>query len=226
MAATLKDVLEGIGGALQVGANLLFAPLLRGWRSRWGATADEAGRALPGDEIVPRPRTRYTRAITIHAPASAVWPWLAQMGQGRGGLYSYDWLENLVGCDIHSADRIVPDLQAIAVGDSVRLGPEGYPLFKVEAVEPGRALVLIAADPRTGEVARYTDPPPEQYTVSSWLFYLDLVDERTTRLIARGQLDYNPSFANRLLWGITDVVGFVMERRMLRGIKQRAEAAA
>jgi hypothetical protein len=79
---------------------------LRPWHIRWGATDDELARPLPGDEIVPRPRKWSTRAITIDAPAEVVWPWLVQIGQGRGGLYSYDWLENLAGCDIHSADRV------------------------------------------------------------------------------------------------------------------------
>lgn len=92
-------------GAVQVAAMLLTAPLSRLWYNRWGATAEECEKALPGDELVPHPRIASTRAITIQAPPAAVWPWLVQMGQGRGGLYSYDGLENLIGCDIHSADH-------------------------------------------------------------------------------------------------------------------------
>ena len=95
---------------------------------------------MPGDELVSRPMMGYTRAITIDAPPDDVWPWLVQIGQGRGGLYSFDGLENLVGCDIHSADRILPDFQRLEVGDLIRLGPPGYPCFRVAQVEPGCVL--------------------------------------------------------------------------------------
>ena len=100
---------------------------------------------------MPEPRLGYTWAITIKAPAERVWPWLAQMGQGRGGLYSYDGLENLAGCDIHSVDQILPELQHPQMGELIRLGPQGYPCFAVAAIEPNRALVLISADPQTGQ---------------------------------------------------------------------------
>jgi hypothetical protein len=104
-----------VGGA-QVLATTLTAPLGRGRYNRWGATDAEVAAAMPGDELVPDPQLGYTRAITIDAPPEDVWPWLVQMGQGRGGLYSYDGLENLVGCDIHSADRVIADFQQLAAG--------------------------------------------------------------------------------------------------------------
>jgi hypothetical protein len=168
-------------------------------------------RRLPGDEIVPRPRKWSTRAITIAAPAEAVWPWLAQIGQGRGGLYSYDWLENLAGCDIHSANRVIPEYQALRVGDTVRLGPEGYPAYQVEAIEPGHALILGGNDPEMG--------------MHSWAFVLEPIDEPTTRLIVRSRDDYPPTLANVVLWRlITEPAHFMMERKMLLGIKRRAEA--
>jgi hypothetical protein len=186
---------------------------LRPWHIRWGATDDEIARPLPGDEIVPRPRKWSTRAITIAAPAEAIWPWIAQIGQGRGGLYSYDWLENLVGCDIHSADRVIPELQYLEVGDVVRLGPEGYPAYHVVAIEPDRVLVLGGNDPDMG--------------MHSWAFVLESIDEQTARLIVRSRDDYPPTLANVIIWRlITEPVHFVMERKMLLGIKQRAEAAA
>ena len=100
-------------GAAQVGGALVLSPLLRPWYNRWGATSAETHLPLPGDELVPLPMLGYTRAITIQAKPEKVWPWLAQMGQGRGGLYSYDGLENVAGCDIHSVDRIIPDLQKL-----------------------------------------------------------------------------------------------------------------
>jgi hypothetical protein len=185
---------------------------LRPWHIRWGATDDEVARLLPGDEIVPRARKWSTRAITIAAPAEAVWPWLAQIGQGRGGLYSYDWLENMAGCDIHSADHVIPELQNLRAGDVVRLGPEGYPAYRVAAIELGHVLVLVGEDPDMG--------------THSWAFVLEPIDEQTTRLIVRSRDDYPPTLANVVIWRlITEPVHFVMERKMLLGIKQRAEAA-
>jgi len=178
---------------------------------RWGAMEAEIDQPLPGDEIVKHPRNSSTRAITIYAPAAMVWPWLVQIGQGRGGLYSYDWLENLAGCDIHTADRIIPEFQHLQVGDQVRLGPDGYPFFAVAAIEPGRALVLGGnRDPRAGN--------------HSWVFFLDPIDETTTRLIVRSRGDYPPTVGNFVIWRvITEPLQFVMERKMLLGIKQRAE---
>jgi hypothetical protein len=186
---------------------------LRPWHIRWGATDDEVAHRLPGDEIVRRPRKWSTRAIRIAAPAEAVWPWIVQIGQSRGGLYSYDWLENLAGCDIHSANQVIPELQALRVGDIVRLGPEGYPAYHVEAIEPDRALVLGGNDPEMG--------------IHSWAFVLEPIDEQTTRLIVRSRDDYPPTLTNVIIWRlITEPVHFVMERKMLLGIKQRAEAGA
>src|ERR1700682_4382350 len=94
------------------------SPLLR-----WGATDEEIAAAQPGDDLIGDANVTATRAITIRRSADVVWPWIAQLGQGRGGFYSYDFLENLVGCDIHSADRVVSEWQQIGVGDEVRLAP-------------------------------------------------------------------------------------------------------
>ena len=201
-------------GAAAIAAMVMLSPVLRPWYRRWGATDDEAECSLPGDDGVPQPRLQSTRVVTVTAPAAQVWPWLMQMGQGRGGLYSYDWLENLVGCDIHSARRIMPEFQQLDVGDLVRLGPEGYPFFVVDAVEPGRALVL------RGGGAGGQEPS----TATTWVFALDERKEETTRLIARNRLDYPPTLLNRLIWRVlTDPISFVMERKMLLGIKGRAE---
>jgi len=117
-----RDVV--FGGGQVVGA-MLAAPLLRGRYNRWGATTSEVTASMPGDDLVPHPRLGYTRAITVDAPPEAVWPWLVQMGQGRGGLYSFDGLENLARCNIHSVDRIVREHQQLSIGDLVRMGPEG-----------------------------------------------------------------------------------------------------
>ena len=120
---------------------------------RWGATTQEAAGPLPGDEIVPAPRMQSTRAVTIKAPVSGVWPWLVQLGAGRGGMYSYDWLENAAGLGIHSADRILPELQHLKVGDIVPLSPDGG--LEVRSLESGSVLGLGGMiDLRTGGCRR------------------------------------------------------------------------
>lgn len=196
-------------------ALILLFPL-RWWGMRWGATADEVTRALPGDDIVPDSRLTSTRAISVSAAPGDIWPWLAQMGQGRGGLYSYTTLENLIGCDLHNADDILPEFQDLRVGERIRFGPEGYPYQVVTQVVPGRTLVMRAADPKSGEPADAT-----------WVFHLEEEGPGRTRLITRSRNDYGPGLVPVLIWkGIVAPIHFIMEQKMLRGIKQRAEARA
>ena len=133
-------------GAAVIGTAVAgYIRLVRRWQLRWGATDEECDTALPGDDLIANPDLVATRAITVPAAADQVWPWIAQLGQGRGGFYSYDALENLVGCHIHSADQIVPEWQDINVGDQVKLHPEVG--LGVAVVEPGRALVLRGGVP-------------------------------------------------------------------------------
>jgi hypothetical protein len=205
----------GVSGA-GVAATGAYLWLVRPWHMRWGATTREATQALPGDDQVPNPKQISTRAITIRASAARIWPWLVQIGQGRGGFYTYDWMENLVGCDIHSADRILPEHQQRAVGNRVRLGPKGYPFYTVAGLEPGRALVL-RADAPDGE-----EPPIDE----TWLFYLAEIDPNRTRLIVRNRRDYEPTLGNVLMWRVLiEPLHFIMEQKMMRGIKSRVEAA-
>ncbi len=131
------------GGTAAIGVALLRARYFR-----WGATDPELNIALPGDELVPVSDLTSTRAVTIRAAPDEVWPWIAQLGQGRGGFYSYDLLENLVGCDIHSAERVVSEWQSIDVGDAVHLHPEVG--LVVAVMKPGRAWSCAAAS-RSGE---------------------------------------------------------------------------
>jgi hypothetical protein len=206
---------EGLG-ALSIAASIVASPFLRPWYSKWGATEAEEQMALPGDELVPNPVLTANRVMTIKAPADAVWPWVLQLGQGRGGFYSYQRLENLIGCDIHNADEILTELQEVQVGDLVRLGPEGMPAFTVAAIEPESALILRGDMP----------DPKGNPTTWIWIFYLNAVDEQTTRLMVRTRLNYASGFGNTLMWRIfTDPISFNMERKMLQGIKARAEAA-
>jgi hypothetical protein len=181
---------------------------------RWGATTQEALEELPGDDITPLAGLVATRAITVHTAAKRVWPWIAQLGQGRGGLYSYDFLENLVGCDMHSADRIVAEWQDIKVGDEMRLHPE-VPL-EVVAVEPGHWLVV------RGGVPMGTTPPPYEFT---WAFVLRERADGSTRLLVRERYAYTRRWAPFLVEPV-EAVSSVMSQKMMRGIRDRAERAA
>ena len=190
------------------GVAALYAFVIRPWHLRWGATDEEVQGHLIGDELEASPKLRATHAITVNAPAADVWPWLLQMGQTRGGFYSYAWLENIVGCHMHNADKVVPEWQELNVGDKVWLHPKAPPV-EVAAIEPGRAIVL-----------------------KGWgAFVLQPIDEKTTRLIIRSQGDYNPDLKNPILnfflWRVVfEPAHFIMERKMLLGIKARAEKLA
>jgi hypothetical protein len=206
-----------IGGGQVLAASVL-APLLRRRYNRWGARRAEAEGALPGDELVPRTDLGYTRAVTVEAPVAEVWPWLAQIGQGRGGLYSYDGLENLLGCRIHSADHVLPEHQCLRRGDLIRLGPDGYPAFWVHEVDPPTTLVLLSAGPEAAQRRGTTDAGD---AVATWQWSLRPIDGgRRTRLVVRQRLSCPPS--QRLMWRVVEPIGFVMERRMLQGIARRA----
>jgi hypothetical protein len=198
-----------LGWAGVAAAVAAYAMVVRPWHLRWGSTDDEVRTPFPGE--MPhreRPKVSATHAVTIHAPAAEVWRWLVQIGQDQGGFYSYAWLENLVGCRLRNADRIVPEWQSLKVGDYVRLHPKAPPL-PVTHLEPERALILAGG----------------------WGFVLKELDPNTTRVIARGWGDDNPEIRNPVLhflyWRVLfEPAHFVMERKMLLGIKQRAEAAS
>lgn len=179
----------------------LYALLVRPWLQHWGSTADERASRYPGDETSgPRPLSRTTRAVTVNAPAEHVWRWIAQIGQERGGFYSYDVLENLAGCHLHSADRIHPEWQQVKAGDPIGMTPELS--TEVEAVEPGHALVI-----------------------KNWGSYVvEPIDERRCRVIARSHVDRGLGALAYLI--LIELPHGIMERRMLLGIKQRAEHAA
>lgn len=203
--------LRKMGAGLAVaGAGALAAYVwgIRPWHLRWGATDEEVQAHLIGDGLAPSPKLRATHAITVNAPAADVWPWLLQMGQTRGGFYSYTWLENIVGCHMRNADEVVPEWQELKVGDKVWLHPKAPPV-EVAAIEPGRAIVL-----------------------KGWgAFVLQPIDEKTSRLIIRSQGDYNPDLKNPILnfflWRVVfEPAHFIMERKMLLGIKARAEKLA
>ncbi len=199
-------------GVAAVGAGLAAYILqVRPRQLRWGATDQEFDAPLAGDDLISDPGLTATRAITVRALADRVWPWIAQLGQGQGGFYSYDFLENLVGCDIHSADRIVPGWQDVAVGDEVKLHPEVR--LRVAALERGRSLVLHGAVPM-GNTS-----PPYDFT---WAFVLCEQPDGTTRLLVRERYAYTRWWAPLLVEPVA-VISFAMSERMLRGIRDRAE---
>jgi hypothetical protein len=156
-----------------------------------------------------------TRAVSVAADPGAVWPWLAQLGQGRGGVYSYDALENLIGCDIHSADRIVERWQDVAVGDEVFLHPAVA--LTVAVVRSERALVLRGAVPASQRTA-----PPYDFT---WAFVLTPAGPGRVRLVVRERYAYTRRWAPLLVEPVA-AESFVMSRRMLLGIRARAQRAS
>ena len=190
---------------LIVGLGALYLKYLREPVLTWGATEAEAGGRLPGDELLEDADGVATRAIDVDAPASAVWPWIAQMGPGpRGGAYTYDWIENLLGLDMHSADRVLPEFQAPEVGDTIGYGSN---LMRVEIVEPEHVLAWRSEDGNW-----------------VWTFVLEQREE-ATRLISRNRFRL-PTLAARVGMFLMEPASLVMERKMLFGMKQRAERLA
>jgi hypothetical protein len=175
----------------------------------WGATNEEAAGDLPGDDLLAEPDILSTRAITIDAPASAIWPWLLQFGPGRGGAYTYDWIENLLGLNIHSTDRILPEFQHLEVGDAFPLGTKG-PVVRVASIDPERSVVFRSDD-------------------GHWVWSFSLVEtDGRTRLLSRNRIaspDAGP-IGRAVNTAIMEPGSLVMERKMLHGFKERAERGA
>jgi hypothetical protein len=186
-------------------ACVLYRTLLRQPILTWGATEAEATSRLPGDELLEDADGVSTRAIEIGAPAADVWPWLAQMGPSpRGGAYTYDWIENLLRLDMHSVDRVLPEFQHPQVGDTIGFGSNQ---MRVERVEPQRVLSWRSED-------------------DNWVWTFVLAErDGTTRLISRNRFRL-PTLGARIGMLPMEPGSLMMERRMLRGIKQRAERLA
>jgi hypothetical protein len=186
--------------ALILGAGLYLA-VVEPWMRRWGSSAAERQADLPGDDLVTDAGLQIDHAVTIDASPERVWPWLAQIGQDRGGFYSYEWLENLAGCRMRNADRIHPEWQRREIGEEVMLHP----------LAPGMPVTIF--------------DPPHALGLAGWgVFTLRADGAGRTRLLARGRIARGlPALTYRLTLAIPH---FVMERRMLLGLKARAESAA
>jgi hypothetical protein len=199
---------EALAGACLMAVCIFFRPVLRHWYSAWGATADELVCELPGDEYVPHRMGGYTQSIGIKAPARAIWPWIVQTGQDKAGFYSYELLENMVGCHIRNVDHIVPDFQTIAIGDKLLLHPHA-PGIPVAMIDPDKAVVYGGRqDENTGNV---------------WTFFLNEEDTQT-RLVARWAFEYKrtPIATIAYCW-LLEPIAAVMQRKMLLTIKRLVE---
>jgi hypothetical protein len=188
-------------GVVALSAYLLW---IRPWHLTWGSTTQEVALAMPGDEIVKHPTFNATRAITIEAQPQEIWHWLVQVGCKRAGWYSYDWIDNL---GIPSAERILPEFQNLSVGDTIPMSPDGKQGLVVSAIDPNRSMLWEGKN-------------------TTWAWRLYKLDEKHTRLVTRVRMHYD--LTSR--WIIFDLVfdpgDFVMMRKMLLGIKRRAEASA
>ena len=205
-----KSTCIAAGTALAASGGVIAYPLFfRRWCLTWGARPGEVSMKLPGDELLADAGLVSTRAVTIDAPPAAIWPWLVQMGSGRGGAYTYDWIENLLGLHMHSARQVLPQFQDLEVGDELPLGP-GRPVMLVEVCDPERTLAIRFAD-------------------GNWVWIFALVAENgQTRLISRNRIATpGARLPVRLLNLLVMEPGsLIMERKMLLGIKQRTEDLA
>jgi hypothetical protein len=183
---------------------------VRRWFSRWGATNADLARRMPGDADIAETTYSATLAVTIDARPEHIWPWLVQMGYQRGGLYSYDWLDRLFGyLDRPSASHVLPEFQHLEVGDTIPIGRG--PGFPVTAIEPRQALVLGGEGDGVAWV---------------WQFGLYQLDENRTRLVSRNAVRIPAQVGAMLFMHVLEPAAFIMTRRMLLGLKCRAETLA
>jgi hypothetical protein len=209
MGWPVRILITVVGVAASAAAvDRLYRRFLRDWVLTWGATADEVARPLPGDDLLDAADIVATRAIGIEAPPSAIWPWLVQMGPGRAGAYTYDWIENLFGLNMHSAEQIHAESQNLEVGDVLR-SREDRPGMRVEIFDPERT-------------------HSNRTEAGDWVWTFVLVPEDgTTRLISRNRIALKGAAAGQRLGSLVMEPGsLIMERKMLLGIKRRAERSS
>ena len=212
-------VLAALEGAALIVWNLVATPFMGRRRLRWGTVGTEKTDSLPGDEFVPEPKWSYTLGIAIDASPEDVWPWIAQVGQRRGGFYTYQTLENFVGCRITNTTEILPDYQHPTVGEEIYLHPTAPPL-RMEIVDPPNALVLFGSPADVGAEG--------SWGMSTWQFAVNPGPNGGSRLLTRGRSDYTPDWKSRLAFGRfpIEAITFVMSRKMMLEIKRLAERDA
>lgn len=197
-----KRIFSGLGIMLLV---LILGYLaINPWLLRWGAMDEEVARAMPGD----LDHIGWTRAITINASPEQIWPWLVQWGQGRGGWYSYDWLENLFGFDIHTADRILPEFQNLKIGDPICMS-RSVCTSHVTVLEPNKWLSWQAKDEKSGK------------PVWTFTFGLFPLDDSHTRLVVRES--FRSEFMPPAALFVLEIPDVVMEQKALHTVKSRVE---
>ena len=192
----------GFGVSIVIAALVMAAYvwILKPWHLRWGATDEEVARTMPGDELIPGAGTA-TRAISIDATPEAIWPWLVQLGYGKAGWYSYDWIDN----DFQpSADRIIAEYQHLQPGDTILMMPDMG--FVVHSVDRPRSIVSVLQDGST-----------------SWCLAL-YPNGESTRLVSRWHPKFERSLATMVMTALSEPGTFIMEQKMLRTIRDRAEA--
>ncbi len=221
MAATTHSpgvgALAALEGAGLFAWNLIATPFIGTKRLRWRTRETEASDSLPGDDLVPDPKWSYTLGVDIAAPPDAVWPWIAQIGQRRGGFYSYQTLENMVGCKITNTTEILPEYQHPEVGNEIYLHPSAPPM-KIRVVDPPEALVLLGSPADTAN--------EEPWGMSTWQFIVRPGQAGWSRFLTRGRSDFSSGWASRLAYGRFPIepITFVMSRKMMLEIKRLAEA--
>jgi hypothetical protein len=192
----------------------LYVKCVEPWLRQWGATAAEAVAELPVDDLVEPGVRSITRAVTVHAPIEEVWPWLAQIGQDRAGFYSYTFLENLVGAGMHNASSVHPEWQQRQPGDPVWLAIEA------RWHDRGRQVAALVDAPRTLVIVSPADwkrLERGQLASGAWAFCLEARDECSTRFLIR-------SSGGAVGTHLFDAIHFLMEQKMMRGLRDRAEA--
>lgn len=210
-----RDVAAGVAGAAIMVADFL-TPFLRGPRTHWGVDVETAARDYPGDELIAAPRWGWTHGIEVEAPTAEVWGWVAQIGADRGGFYSYQWLENVVGCGVRNAEVVHPEWE-VKLGGGLSLHPKMPPL-RVVSLVPGRSFVgHMAPDEAARSQGRWVE--------ATWLFLIEPLGEDRCRFISRYRCASSEDLGTRLSFGQAAVepIGFAMDRRMLLGVKERAE---
>jgi hypothetical protein len=208
-------------------SHLIRRTLLRRLAKRLGPPAPDEECALPGDDVLPWARVSKTHAITIEAPPQLVWPWLIQMGRRRAGWYSVDDFDN---GGVPSAERIIPQLQRVAVGDILPTTSKGERGFAVLSIDPERSLVLgsptllAARASAVSEQERWSRL--EGARAVTWAFALEPIGDVATRLFARVRSDFRTSahaeVARMALLPLHDAMEYVQ----LRNLKHRAENLA